>query len=96
MPYDPLKDPYAAIPDNAVLTNGSKGRVVETSNTVDLDPYVKAIVLLTAGDVSYLPAENEDGAPLAFEGLPAGWVSPHRVRRVLATGTTATVATLEG
>lgn len=95
MAYNESNDPHRNASD-PMLANGSRGRVIVPSDTQDFEPYAKAIVLLTAGDVSYLPAKNADDAPLSFEGLPAGWVSPHRVRRVLDTGTDATVATVEG
>ncbi|MBZ9794322.1 hypothetical protein [Mesorhizobium sp. ES1-4] len=96
MPYDAAKDPYATVHPDTLLANGAKAVVVDPSDTVDLAAYARAIVLLTDGDVSYLPPNNADGDTVDFTGLPAGWVSPHRVRRVMATGTTATVATVEG
>lgn len=94
MPYDESKDPHA-LTGAAVLANGANGVGVTLSDGTDLASYAKAIVLLTAGNVSYLPVKSADDAPLSFVDLPAGWVSPHRVRRVRATGTTATVATVE-
>ncbi len=96
MPYDASKDPHASTSTRvSSMTNGSRASIVTPSNDTDLASYAKAIVLLTAGNVAYLPAENADGVTLAFVDLPAGWVSPHRVRRVLVTGTTATVATVD-
>lgn len=95
MPYDPAQDPHATAPD-ALLANGSEGRVLTPSDTVDIAAYPRAVVVLQAGNLAYLPSRNADGQVLSFVNLPAGWVSPHRVRRVMATGTTATVATVEG
>lgn len=96
MPYDASKDPHASTSGKvSSITNGSKATVVTPSNDTDLASYAKAVVTLTAGNLAYLPAENADGVTLAFVDLPAGWVSPHRVRRVLTTGTTATVATVD-
>lgn len=72
---------------------GRIGAIVTPSDDTDLPGgSVKAIVLLTAGDVSLLPAGSD--VPLDFEGLPSGFIPPFIVRRVLATGTTATVATV--
>jgi hypothetical protein len=70
---------------------------VTPSDSADLDPApVKAVVCLTAGDISVIPTENADNEPVAFEGVSAGFVPPFQVRRVMATGTTCTVMTVEG
>lgn len=95
MAYDPKNDPYAFFED-APHYPGGAGKLAVLSDTVDLARYPKAIVMLIAGNVSYIPAENENDVPISFVGLPAGWVSPHRVRRVMVTGTTAAaVATID-
>jgi hypothetical protein len=94
MAYDASKDTRLKN-TKTLLSNGSKGTLVSPSNSVDLTAYAKAIVLLTAGNVAYIPVLNADDAPMSFVDLPAGWVSPHQVRRVNLTGTTATVATVE-
>lgn len=73
---------------------GRRGTVVVPSNTVDLATVAKSVVLLTAGNVSIIPAEET--VALAFVDLPAGYIIPYQVRRVTSTGTTATVATIEG
>lgn len=86
-----MANPYdGIIPDEA--TFGRKGRVITPAAT-DLDPIAKSLVLLTAGDVTIVPADNADAATLAFVGLAAGAVIPFQVRRV--TAATATVATIE-
>jgi hypothetical protein len=72
---------------------GTSGRIV-TPGASDLDPVAKAIVALTAGDVTIIPVGNANDKPLAFVGVFAGWVSPYRVRRV--TAATATIATIDG
>ena len=74
-------------------TLGTSGRIV-TPGASDLDPVAKAIVALTAGDVTIIPVGNANDKPLAFVGVFAGWVSPYRVRRV--TAATATIATIDG
>lgn len=95
MPYDPKKDPYGHFDDQPDYPGGA-GKMAVLSDTVDLVRYAKRIVMVKTGDVVYLPVENDDADTLTFTGLPAGWKSPHRVRRVLATGTTAAaVATVD-
>lgn len=93
MAYDPSKDPTNGRRD--FLGLGRKQRVVTPSDTVDLDPYARTIVALTAGDVVYLPAGNEDADTITAEGVTTGWTPMVAVRRVLATDTTATVATVD-
>lgn len=96
MPYDPNQDVTRGTGPNE-STLGSSGRPVTTSDTVDMAPYAKALVVLAAGTVKIIPSKNADGAPLAFtDSLPAGTIIPYRVRRVFATGTTATLATIDG
>lgn len=95
MPYDPNQDTIRGSgPTESTL--GSSGRPVTISDTVDLAPYAKALVVLAAGTVKIIPAQNLDATPLAFtDSLPAGTIIPYRVRRVFATGTTATLATID-
>jgi hypothetical protein len=102
MPYDAAKDPFrlrgqSFDPLNSI-GRGSVG--ITPSDTVDLTTYGR-VVLQTAGDVRVLPAANADPANATavetrlYTGLPAGYVFPFLIRRVLATGTTATVATVD-
>lgn len=94
MPYDRSKDPNAT--DRGMpLGFSKKGRVVTPSNGVDLDPYARAIVVVAAGDLVYLPSMNDDGDTVTVTDAPVGFNPPHQVRRVLATGTTATVVTVD-
>lgn len=88
--YDSTKDPK---PNNAFVF-GRKSRAVTPHNTTDLDPYAK-IVVLTAGTLVVLPIQNAEGVTVTFGELPVGYVVPFDVRRVLATGTTAGVATID-
>jgi len=74
---------------------GSKARIVQPSDTLDLDPYAKAIVVVAAGDLAYLPADNADGSIVNVVGAPVGFIPPHRVRRIMATGTDASVVTVD-
>lgn len=56
---------------------------------------VKAIVLVSDGTVALLPPDNDDADPVVFGWQSVGFTPPFVVRRVLATGTTATVRTVE-
>lgn len=89
------KNPWAnTSPDNPV-SFGNVGRVITKSDTVDIDPYAKAIVVTATGDLAIIPAGNLDAAPITFTGVPVGFIPPYRVRRVNSTGTTATCATVD-
>ncbi|WP_292079084.1 MULTISPECIES: spike base protein, RCAP_Rcc01079 family [Brevundimonas] len=59
------------------------------SDTVDLTAYAKALYVGGAGNVRVLTVGAEDGDAVTFANHPVGWL-PVQVRRVLATGTTAT------
>ena len=93
MPYDATKDRWAtALVDKNDF--GKAGRVVTPSNTTDFEPYAKLYVL-TEGTVSVLPVKNADITPMTTGTLPAGTLLPWVCRRVLSTGTTATLATVD-
>ena len=70
---------------------GTVGAVI-TPGASDLSPFAKAVVCLTAGNITIVPVGNADAATLAFVGVPAGFIPPYRVRRV--TAATATVASV--
>lgn len=77
------------------LSFGRRGRLVTPSNTTDLPVLAKTVVVVGAGNVAVLPINNPDNEPIVFTGCEMGFVVPYQVRRVLATGTTATVYTAE-
>lgn len=94
MPYNAANDPWGnASTDNPDIL-GSTGATVTPSDTVDLPSYAKALVVAATGNLVILPARNVDGTTITFTGCPVGMIVPYRVRRVLASGTTATVATI--
>lgn len=85
-------DEFVASP----MTFGRRGRAVTPDDDNDLpNGPVKAVTLITDGNISILPIDNADGDPISYTGQVAGFMPPFMVRRVLATGTTATVRTLE-
>lgn len=98
MSYDKLQDTVRfGGPQQAQFGATSRsGADAAKSDTVDLAPYARSIVLLTAGTLKILPSQNDDAKPIAWtESLPVGWVCPFRVRRVFLTGTSATFATID-
>ena len=85
MPDDPWL--YA----DQITALGRKGATI-TPGSTDLDPVPKAIVCLSAGDVTIVPTDNDNAVTLSFSGCQVGFIPPYRVRRVTAaTGTWATV-----
>jgi hypothetical protein len=94
MPYDKTQDPLTTF-QGTQGNFGSLGRVVTPSDTVDLAPYAKAIVVTAAGNLVILPVQNTDGTTITFTGVSPGFVPPYRVRRVYLTGTSASVATVD-
>lgn len=93
MPYDPSKDPNAG-KANSGASFGRKGAPITPNDNTDLAEYAKAIVVTAFGNLVILPVDNADGTTINFTGAPVGFVPPFQVRRVLATGTTASVASI--
>jgi hypothetical protein len=74
-------------PEDSVFTQARRVRAVTPDNDNDLATGVcKALLIGVAGTVSVIAADDTDAVTLTVE---AG-VLPVRVRRVRATGTTAT------
>ena len=86
-----------AIPERDGLLNhgrdasgpARRAAAVTPSDTVDLTAYAKALYVGAAGNVRVLTVGGEDADAVTFANHPVGWF-PVQVRRVLATGTTAT------
>ena len=86
-----------AIPERDGLLNhgrdasgpARRAAMVTPSDTVDLTAYAKALYVGAAGNVRVLTVGGEDGDAVTFANHPVGWL-PVQVRRVMATGTTAT------
>lgn len=91
--YDQTKDPYF---QGGELTPCRTAAPITKSDTVDEVSYPKQVMLLTGGTVSCIPLKNPDTGPgtATFGALLAGAVLPFRVRRVNATGTSATLIAL--
>ncbi|WP_295174434.1 hypothetical protein [uncultured Brevundimonas sp.] len=86
-----------AIPERDGLLNhgrdaggpARRAAAVTPSDAADLTTYAKALYVGAAGNVRVLTVGGEDGDAVTFANHPVGWL-PVQVRRVLATGTTAT------
>lgn len=78
----------------SLSTFGRRGLTVVPSDSTDLPVGAKAITVLEAGSLAFVPLDNDDGDSIAYEAVQVGFIAPFLVRRVLATGTTATVAAI--
>lgn len=89
-----MHDPYT---DNqpGPESLGRSGRLVVPSDSEDLPVVAKALVLTDGGNISVIPVANALDTPVPFIDVPTGYIIPFQVRRVMATGTTATAYTLE-
>ena len=63
------------------------GEPVIPSDSVNLTEISRSLYIGAAGDIS---VEMGDGTNLTFIAVPAGMILPIQVKKVLATGTTAT------
>lgn len=98
MAYDKTKDPNAGNNYSAGRRRGSrasKGKAITPSDTVDLTSYASGVVVTAAGNVKFLPSGNDDADTITVTAAPVGFVPPFQVRRVFATGTTASVASID-
>lgn len=96
--YDATKDPYTTFAANPE-TFGANCAAVTPSDTVDFTSYPKGIVVTSVAggaNLVVLPLKAvDDGSHLiTFTGVSVQFVVPFRVRRVMSTGTTASVATI--
>jgi hypothetical protein len=88
MPYDRTKDPLDNLSGGA-SGPGRRAASVTPSDASDLSSYARGLYVGGTGDLVVIPVGNADGAPVTFKAHPIGYM-PVAVRRVLATGTTAT------
>lgn len=75
-------------------TFGRKRVAITPSDAADIPggPF-KAVVATSGGNLSVIPADSVTA--IAFTDVPVGFMPPYIVRRVMATGTTASVATVD-
>lgn len=84
-----MPDPFSSYADNAAAP-ARHAVAVTPSDTIDLLDTPKGLYIGTGGDVTLVAADAPAGnTGTVFRGLPSGALLPVRVRRVLASGTTA-------
>ena len=86
-------DPWDKTPDE--LTFGREGATITPSDSDDLETVSKGVLVCAAGNVVFIPAGNADNETITITSAPVGLVIPFFIRRVLSTGTTATVASID-
>jgi hypothetical protein len=87
MPYDITKDAVYKRPEFA--KNPARfANAVTPNDSTDLAEYATSLYIGTAGNLVVLPVGHNDGATITLANHPVGYC-PIQVRRVLATGTTA-------
>lgn len=85
MAYETSKDRYST-PGFPGL--GSRAEVISPNDDNDLDNYFDYIYVGVSGNIACVPIRNSSNDPVVFENVPVGFF-PVRVRKVLATNTTA-------
>lgn len=68
--------------------------VTPDGSDVTLETKVRYVVVTTAGTIKVIALKSGDGDVITFVDVPAGFVPPFRVRKIIAAGTTASVATI--
>ncbi len=80
----------------SLTTPGRLSRAIEPSDSSDLpNGPAKGLYVCATGIVSFLPIDNPDDDPVRMSFVGEGTIIPFIVRRVLATGTTAILRTIE-
>ena len=96
MPYDPLRDPLKGLA-SSLSSPARQLRLVTPSDTLDLDPYAKALWVHVAqsvpggvASIRVTPVGAADGESVTLT-VPPGLLPlpPCQIRRVWATGTSA-------
>lgn len=78
-------DPFIV---NDPLYSGQQGYTITPSDSAGLSVVTRAIYIGGSGNISLILAY--DSAPVTLNGVVAGSILPLRVKRVMATNTTAT------
>lgn len=73
------------------ISFGSGGRAVTPSDSVNLDPFAKAVVVSDITGGSDLSIVTLRGETINFVGVAVGFSPPFHVKRVNDTGTDCTV-----
>lgn len=83
-----MADTWGNTPDN-LLAPARKATLVTPSDAADLPQTAKALWIGGSGTVQVVAVDDTGNTGVALGTLGPGTVVPIRVRRVLATGTTA-------
>jgi hypothetical protein len=67
-----------------------KAKPVVPNDVSDLSPCARGLYIGVSGDLVVLMGGDSDGVSVTFKNVASGTLMPIVVRRVLATGTTAT------
>lgn len=86
MPQDTTKNVYPT----SLTGQCRRVAAVTPSDTEDLPNYAKALLIGGAGALKILPLANDDAAPITINVTAGEVFSFCQVRRVFATGTSAT------
>lgn len=78
-------DNFSAFPTTPISPARS-AEVIIPNDSTDLSQVSRAVYAAAAGD---LTVEMADGQTVTFASVPAGVIIPIRVKKVLATGTSA-------
>lgn len=86
MPHDQTRSIYPT----SLTGQCRRVEAVTPSDTADLPHYAKALRIGTGGTLKILPLANDDDKPVTVTVVDGEIWSFSQVRRVFATGTTAT------
>lgn len=90
MAYD--REQFAPAPSNL----GKLGGMIDYSGgDITLGTTVKAVVVCAAGNVVYYPAGRLTGTAITMTDMAAGTALPHVPGKIVSSGTTATLCTVE-
>ena len=85
-----MTDRYNGLGPSQLVGPYVYGFAVVASDVYDLPEITRAVYVGITGDVTVLFARDASETPITFKDWPAGKELPLRVKRVMATGTTAT------
>ena len=95
MAYDEAKDRYKSVGARSDLGRSCRTENIK-SDTVDLNPYAKAVQVVSAGTLKVLPVGNINAnKPVTYGSVPVGFITPFQVGRIYLSGTTAGVITID-
>lgn len=87
----PIVDRYKDKADEQVLASSRRFSPITPSNSTDLAEVPKALYVSVGGTLACYAADDDSDTSVSFGTVPTGTVLPIRPRRVLSTGTGATV-----